>query len=98
MQNTPEPDTRTRIHQRLEEAFAPVVFVDVLDQSAAHAGHREASSDKGHYRVILVSGAFDGLSPIARHRKVYEALSEEMDSSIHALSMTCMTPTEFDDD
>jgi len=90
-------DTRTRIHERLHEVFAPVVELDVIDQSAEHHGHAGAASGGGHFRVIIVAEAFEGLSPVARQRKVYEALAEEMKSAIHALSMTCLTPSEYED-
>jgi len=88
-------DTRTRIHEKLEQTLAPNI-VDVIDQSAAHAGHAGAASGGGHFQVILVAEAFDGLNQVARQRRVYEILSEEMTSSVHALSMTCLTPTEFE--
>ncbi len=88
-------DTRTRIHEKLEQALNPKI-VDVIDQSAAHAGHAGAASGAGHFRVILVADAFDGLNQVARQRRVYEILAEEMTSSVHALSMTCLTAAEFE--
>jgi BolA family transcriptional regulator, general stress-responsive regulator len=87
-------DTRTRIEQKLRNTFDPVE-VDVIDQSAEHAGHAGASGG-GHYRVILVSGVFEGLNQVQRHRRVYEALAEEMRTSIHALSMTCLSRSEYE--
>ncbi len=91
-------DTRTRIHERLGQIFDPVVELDVIDQSAEHQGHAGAVSGGGHFRVIVVAEAFEGLSLVARQRKVYEALAEEMQSAIHALSMTCLTPSEYEGD
>jgi BolA protein len=91
-------DTRTHIEQRLREAFAPVIELDVIDQSAAHAGHAGAREGGGHFHVILVCQAFEGQSPIQRQRAVYKVLSEEMQSRIHALSMNCLSPTEYDAD
>jgi len=88
-------DTRTRIHEKLATAFAPH-FVDVLDQSAAHAGHAGAASGGGHFRVLLVSAQFDGMNQVQRQRRVYEALREEMAGAVHALSMTCLTPAEYE--
>lgn len=89
-------DTRTRIHERLQQVFDPVVELDVIDQSAEHQGHAGAASGGGHFRVIIVAQSFEGLSPVARQRKVYQALAEEMRSAIHALSMTCLTPSEYE--
>ncbi len=91
-------DTRTHIERRLRAAFAPVVELDVIDQSAAHAGHAGAGEGGGHFQIILVCESFEGKSPIQRQRAVYKVLSEEMQSRIHALSMTCLSPTEYDAD
>lgn len=92
---TPVTDVRSRIHERLAEALGPCELLDVIDQSAAHAGHAGArESGGGHFTVIIVSERFAGLSLIARQRLVYAALVEEMRGAIHALSMTCLTPAE----
>lgn len=88
-------DTRTLIYQKLEQSLNPKI-VDVIDQSAAHAGHAGAASGGGHFRVILVCDAFEGMGQVARQRRVYEILADEMAGSVHALSMTCLTPTEFE--
>ncbi len=90
-------DTRDLLHQRLAEAFAGAKVLDVIDQSAAHRGH-SGSSGGGHFQVIIVSAAFDGLSRVQRQRRVYETVADEMQSAVHALSMTCLTPREFEED
>jgi BolA protein len=89
-------DTRSHIEQKLREALAPVE-IDVIDQSAEHAGHAGAAGG-GHFRVLIVADAFDGLSPVQRQRRVYQILAEEMQSSIHALSMTCLSRSEYEAD
>jgi BolA family transcriptional regulator, general stress-responsive regulator len=88
-------DTRARIEEKLRAALDPIE-IDVIDQTADHAGHAGAASGGGHYRVILVAEAFEGMSPVARHRHVYEILADDMKSSIHALSMTCMSRSEYE--
>jgi BolA protein len=88
-------DTRSHIEQKLRDAFDPIE-IDVIDQSAAHAGHAGAASGGGHYRVILVSQAFEGQNQVQRQRRVYEILADEMRSSIHALSMTCVSRSEYE--
>jgi BolA protein len=91
-------DVRSRIHQRLADALGPCEELDVVDQSAAHAGHAGArQSGGGHYQVLVVSAAFEGESQLARQRRVYAILAEEMKSAVHALTMTCLTPGEFAD-
>lgn len=87
--------TRHLIEQRLTTALGPCVALEVEDQSAAHAGHAGArESGGGHFAVLIVSAAFEGLAPLQRQRRVYAALAEEMKGRIHALSMTCLTPAE----
>ena len=66
----------------------------VDDESHLHAGHAGAASGGGHYRLRLVSARFEGLSKVARHRLVYDALHEMMPQEIHALAMTLLTPGE----
>ena len=87
-------DRRTRIENRLRERF-DAEHVDVLDESHLHAGHAGAASGGGHFRAVIVSARFDGLSRVSRQRLVYEALDEEMGGEIHALSMQTLTPGEW---
>ena len=83
-----------RITARLRERFAPA-HLDVVDESHLHAGHAGAKSGAGHFRVKIVSDRFEGESRVARQRLVYAALSEEMGSEIHALSLETLTPGEW---
>jgi BolA protein len=91
-------DTRTRIENKLRAELEGIIELDVIDQSAAHAGHAGAREGGGHFHVILVSSAFEGRSSLQRQRAVYQILAEEMQSSIHALSMTCLSPAEYEAD
>ena len=68
--------------------------VDIVDDSAQHAGHAGARAGGGHYRLTLVSAAFSGLNGVARHRLVYQTLGDLMEQKIHALSITARTPDE----
>lgn len=69
---------------------------EVIDDSAKHRGHAGArQSGGGHFQALIVSDAFSGLSPVARHQKVYAALREEMAGSIHALSLKLFTLSEW---
>ena len=52
------------------------------------------SSDGRHYEAIVISTAFEGLSLLARHRCVYEALGNRMQADVHALSIRALTPSE----
>ena len=77
--------TSEDIKQRLETALN--AKVEVVDESHLHAGHEGAKSGGRHYRVKLKSARFNGLRTLARHRLVYDALSEWMKKEIHALAI-----------
>lgn len=81
------------IRSRLSEAFTPA-FLDIVDDSAKHAGHAGARAGGGHFLVTIVSDAFTDKTPIQRHRMVFEALGDAMQSEIHALSIKASTPAE----
>jgi BolA protein len=82
------------IRGRLAKAFSPVAL-DVVDESALHAGHAGARpGGETHFRVRIVSADFHGLSRVDRQRAVYKALAEELQSQVHALALTTLTPDE----
>jgi len=82
-----------KIEKLLETALSPSYLL-VKDQSHLHAGHAGAKEGKGHFEVIVVSETFGGLNRIARHRLVYDALGNFMNSDIHALKINALTPSE----
>lgn len=88
-----DSDRLQRIRTRLEETLAPETL-EVVDESHLHAGHAGARSGLGHFRVYIVSSRFAGQNPLARHRLVYEALGEMMQTDIHALSIQAHAPAE----
>lgn len=69
--------------------------IELIDDSAKHAGHAGARSGGGHYRLFIVSAQFVGQSTLARHRLVHEALGELMRERIHALSIEARAPDEL---
>jgi BolA protein len=85
---------RARIEARLREALA-AEHVQVVDESALHAGHAGARAGAGHFRAVVVSERFEGVRPLERQRLVYAALADEMGREIHALSMQALTPAEW---
>ena len=80
------------IRERLA-TLAPLELV-IEDDSHRHVGHAGARDGRGHFNVRIVSAVFAGLAPLARHRLVYAALGELMQSDIHALSIEARTPNE----
>ena len=81
---------KAKIEKILKETFAPQ-FLEVIDDSAKHAGHAGAK-EGGHFQVKITSSAFEGKKPIDRHRMIYEALSP-LKHSIHALSIKANSPS-----
>ena len=77
-----------RIEQRLHERLQPSQL-QVLDESAAHAGHAgaNASGEGSHIRVRVAAPIFSGLSRVQRHRLVYDALQDFIDQGLHALAI-----------
>ena len=75
------------IRARLMAAFAPTEL-EVIDESHKHKGHAGARDGRGHFRVRIVSTRFRGKRPIERHRMVFEALDEMLETDIHALSVS----------
>lgn len=67
--------------------------IDIIDDSALHAGHAGAR-EGGHYRLAIVSPQFAGKKTMERHRMVHSALASLMQNGIHALSITAKTPEE----
>lgn len=86
-------DRVARIEALLRAAFDPV-HIEVIDDSAKHAGHAGAAGGAGHYRVRVLSTKFRGLPVLARHRLVYEALRELLPDQIHALGIEADAPGE----
>lgn len=66
--------------------------IELIDESHRHVGHAGARDGRGHYALRIVSDAFAGLNSIARHRRVYAALGELMQTDIHALSIVALAP------
>jgi BolA protein len=81
------------IRTRLERELQPVAL-DIIDESAKHAGHAGAASGGGHFIVNITAAAFRDKTSIQRHRQVYDALGDIMHSEIHALSIQARTPEE----
>jgi BolA protein len=85
------------IEQTLRERLARLrpEAVEIYDDSRDHAGHRGArESGGGHFEVVVISPLFEGRSALARHRMVYDTVSDLIPATIHALSIRAYTPSE----
>jgi BolA protein len=85
------------IRQRLTETLAPS-RLDLVDQSARHAGHAGARPEgESHFELTIVAEAFAGKNRIERQRMVFAALGDLMQTDIHALAITALTADEAAD-
>ena len=85
------------VEQAMRERLARLepLALDLHDESAQHAGHAGSRPSGGsHWRLAIVSEAFRGQSPVARHRMVYEALGDLMKQDIHALRIEASAPEQ----
>jgi BolA protein len=85
--------TSELIRQLLNDSFRPELL-EVIDNSAAHAGHAGARSGGGHYHVTIVAEIFEGRSLVQRHQLIYNALGDMMKQQIHALGINALSPSE----
>lgn len=80
------------MHDKLVEALAPA-DLRVIDESHMHAGPKHET----HFKVIVVSKAFEGQNRVKRHRHVNSVLADELAGSVHALSIFAYTPAQWTD-
>ncbi len=88
------PVVADAIQSKLQEAFQPD-NLDVVDESAHHAGHAGARPQgETHFKVDISSKDFSGKSRVERQRLVYAVLKEELDGPVHALALATSSPDD----
>jgi len=87
-------DRVEKIRLAIEAALKPA-SLEIIDQSHRHAGHAGARDGRGHFDVHIVSDAFKGKLPLARHRLVFSAVGNLMETDIHALSIKALSTDEI---
>lgn len=82
--------------QRMTERLASLSpqLLEIEDDGHRHVGHAGAADGHGHFKLRMVSEAFRGKLPLARHRAIYAALGDMMQTDIHALSIEAKAPGE----
>lgn len=83
--------TADQIERALRDAVVPLDALEVVNESHLHAGHAGAG-EGSHWRVRLTSPRCTGLTRVARHRLVYDALSAQIRRGIHALAIIAEAP------
>jgi len=88
----------TSVIDRMREKLAALepLRLDIVDDSAKHAGHAGAKGGGGHYRMTIVSARFAGRGTMERHRLIYDTLASMMRGEIHALTIKALTPEDSD--
>ena len=86
-------DRMSHMRDMLERSLSPS-RLDIVDDSHKHVGHAGARGGAGHYSVHIVSARFVGKPLLERHRMVYDALRDMLNTDIHALSIQARTPDE----
>lgn len=81
-----------RIKDKVQQVLNPS-FVELVNESDMHSG----PATESHYRLVVVSNGFAGLSRVERQQKVYGLLKKEFSSGLHALTMRLKTPDEWNE-
>lgn len=79
------------IENKLTAAFTPD-FLQVLNESYMHAVPADSET---HFKLVIVSGSFEGMRAVQRHQRVYQLLSDELAGGVHALALHIFTPDEW---
>lgn len=83
-----------RLREKLMVALEPT-RLDIVNESELHAGHRSSpNTGESHFRILIVSPRFAGVSRVGRHRMVNEAIADELSGRIHALALSTYAPGE----
>jgi BolA protein len=78
---------------QMQSLFQPL-YLEVVNESHRHSGPKDAES---HFKITLVSDAFEGLRRVQRHQKIYGVLADELKTRIHALALHLYTEAEWHD-
>ena len=88
----PDVTIHERIEQKLTSALEPA-HLDVENESRMHS---VPPGSETHFKVMVVSGAFEGMGLVDRHRRVHEILRDELKGGVHALTIRAKTPAEWE--
>jgi stress-induced morphogen len=79
----------------LQTALTDALAPDHLEIENESHGHNVPKNSETHFRIVVVSDAFEGLGRVKRHQLVYKAADEALNRGVHALAMQCFTPAEW---
>ena len=84
-----------KLETLLKNSLATALNPSVLDLENESHGHNVPKHSETHFRLVIVSGYFDGLSRVKRHQLVYKAVDDALKQGVHALAMQCFTESEW---
>lgn len=84
-------ESRQQLIEGRLQAALPLQHLEVLNESHMHSAGQDT-----HFKLVVVSEAFAGLRPVARHQKIYGLLQDEMSRGLHALALHLYTPAEWE--
>lgn len=82
---------QSKLDQKLKDALGPSYF-ELENESHTHSVPKNSET---HFRAVIVSDKFNGLSRVARQRLVLDTIAAEMKGGVHAFTMRCLTPAEW---
>jgi BolA protein len=84
-----------RVQQSIEIKLQNQLKPNFLQVENESRQHNVPSGSESHFKVTIVSASFEGISSVKRHQQVYRVLNEELQGGVHALSLRCLTPTQW---
>lgn len=87
-----EKPIENTIRAKIESAFKPITFFEVINESSKH---NVPKGSETHFKLTIITDHFNGMGLIDRHRKVHDLLSEELKGGVHALSLVTKTPEQW---
>ena len=84
-----------RVQESIERKIAQSLTPSHLEVINESHMHNVPPGSESHFKVVVVTDAFDGVTRIRRHQRINGILEKELKEDIHALSMQTMTPEEW---
>jgi BolA protein len=83
------------LHERIQTKLTQALQPEHLDVENESRMHNVPAGSETHFKVLVVSAAFEGKGLVDRHRQVNQILAEELKSGVHALSIRALTPSQW---
>ena len=81
------------IKSRLKKTLA-IDHLTIMDDTGKHLRHQHYDGGR-HFKIIIVSSTFEGVSLLDRHKLVYQALNGMIKNDIHAIGLKTIATSEY---